>query len=183
MEGEQAFDNGQLRANIGGNTKIALVYYSFSGNTHNAVLFLRQRLESKGNEVQTIRLKLAKEESSFFKQGRDAFLKKEAALTSCEYNLEKYDFVIFATPVWAFTITPALRSYLNKAEGLKNKKAGFVLTYGSGVGVNKTKRELKQILHNKGALVEFMLGLQGSKTKDKEYLKSKFSSLSTTYDL
>ena len=123
-----------------------------------------------------LRLKPYNEDSSFFKQCREAFLKKEPELTGAEYDLEEYDFVIFATPVWAFTIAPALRSYLNKVEGLKNKKAGFILTYGSGVGVNKTKKELKQILNNKEAAVGFGLSLKGSKVSDKEYLEKEFSS-------
>ena len=163
--------------------KIALVYYSFSGNTHNAVLFLQRALEEKAHQTQTIRLKPSKEESSFFKQGRDAFLKREAELIDCDYSLGKYDFVIFATPVWAFTITPALRGYLNKTGRLNNKKTGLILTYGSGVGVNKTQKELKQILNNKGATVKFELSLKGSKTKDKEYLKNEFSSLTKSYEL
>ena len=162
--------------------KIALVYYSFSGNTHNAVPFLQRALEEKAHQTQTIRLKPSKEESSFFKQGRDAFLKKEAALSGCEYNLGQYDFIVFATPVWAFTITPALRSYLNKVEGLKSKKVGFVLTFGSGAGANKAKKELERMLKGKGARVEFSLGLKGNKVKDREYLQSEFSSLISSFE-
>jgi len=162
--------------------KIAVVYYSFSGNTHNAILFLQKTLEAKVHQVQTIRLKPSREESSFFKQGRDAFLKKEAELSGCDYNLAQYDFVIFATPVWAFTITPALRSYLNRVEGLENKRTSFVLTFGSGVGVNKTKRELGRILKGKEAIVEFALSLKGSKTKDKEYLQSEFYPLVSSFE-
>ena len=169
--------NGEEQMNI------ALVYYSFSGNTHSAVIFFRQALEEKTHQIQTVRLKLSREESSFFKQCRDAFLKKEAELSGCEYSLKQYDFIIFATPVWAFTITPALRSYLSKADGLKNKKVGFILTFGSGAGANKTKKELERILKDKGATVEFSLGLKGNKIKDKEYLRNEFSSLTKSYGL
>ena len=157
--------------------KIILVYYSFSGNTNNAMLFLRRLMEEKGHQVRTMRLKLIQEEKSFFRQGRDAFLRRRAHLADCDYNLGGYDFAVFATPVWAFTITPALRSYLNKAEGLKGKRAGFVLTYGAGIGVDKTRRELKLILENKGAKVIFALSLKGEKTKEEDYLRREFSSL------
>jgi len=163
--------------------KIAVIYYSFSGNTHNAVLFLRQNLEKREHQVCLLRLKPYNEESSFFKQCREAFLKKEPELKGAEYDLKEYGFVVFAAPVWAFTIAPALRSYLKKAGGLKNKKAGFILTYGSGAGVNKTKKELKQILNNKGAAVVFGLSLKGSRVRDKKYLEQEFSSLTVNFQL
>jgi len=164
--------------------RLALVYYSFSGKTQRAVEYLQQELISKNQEVVVIEIKPQVEERNFFKQCLAAYFKKKIEFQSTlNYYLSEFDYVIFASAVWAFTITPALRSYLEKAEGLQDKKAGCFLTYGSGTGARKALRELEGILESKGANVVYSKVLQGDKTKDKNYLEEKFNSLPETLDL
>lgn len=158
--------------------KIALVYYSFSGKTQRAAEHLRQELVSRNQEAVVIEIKPQVEERNFFRQCLAACFKKKTELkSSLNYELSEFDYVIFASAVWAFTITPALRSYLEKAEGLQNKKAGCFLTYGSGTGARKALKELEGILLGKGTNLVYSECLQGLKTKNKNYLEGKFSSL------
>lgn len=154
--------------------KIGLVFYSFSGNTKRVFEYLKEKFLSCGDEVEFIQLKPVNEPKSFFRQGLSAFLKNKPLLSGeIPYDLEGFDYLILGSPLWAFTFAPALRSYLDKVKGLKGKKVRILFTYGSGAGLDKGIRELKELLENKGAQVESFLGLSGSKVKDKNYLEEK----------
>lgn len=155
----------------------AIVFYSFSGNTRRACLFLKDKAASLGSSLDLIDLKLEKEVTSFFAQCLEAALNKKPALIEANYDLEKYDFLIFASPVWAFTYAPALRSYLNKIKGLENKTTACFLTFGSGAGKNKALKELENILKSKKARVLFSRNLSGAKTGDNVYLEWCFKTL------
>ena len=155
----------------------AVVFYSFSGNTKRACLFLKDKAASAGGSLDLIDLRLEKEVTSFFGQCLEAALKKKPALLEIDYDLGKYDFLIFASPIWAFTYAPALRSYLDKIKGLENKTTACFLTFGSGAGKNKALKELESILKSKKARVLFAKNLSGAKTGDNVYLEWCFKAL------
>ena len=157
--------------------KIGIIFYSFSGNTKRACDYLKERFSSEGITVELIELKPSFEEKSFFKQCQQAFFKAKPELEEVSYDLSEYKFLIFASAVWAFTFTPALRTYLNKVTGLDNKNTASLITYGSGTGSKKALRELEMALRDKGARVVFSKLCSGDKTKDKNHLKDVFASL------
>ena len=162
-------------------TKIALIFYSYSGNTKKAIDCIKDKLIFKKINVETIEIKPLVEERNFFKQCIDSFRKKTPQLSdSLKYDLSTFDYIIFASPIWALTITPSLRSYLTKVEGLKDKKTACFLTYGSGTGSQKALRELGDILKNKGANLAFSGSLSGFKTKNKSYLEDRLRPLLET---
>lgn len=157
--------------------KVAIIYYSFSGNTKRACLFLSRQLTAKGLEADLIELKPKDETRSFFKQGGQAFFKDILQLAEVDYDVGRYEIVIFASPVWAFTFAPALRSYLRKIINLEGKRVGCFLTYGSGLGKGKSLAELENAIRElKGRLV-FSKDCSGIKTKDKAYLEEVFKPL------
>ena len=156
---------------------IAVVFYSFSGKTERACLFLKDKLIANGIEVDGVELKPQKEETSFFKQCIQAFLRSRPVLGETSLYLDKYDLVVFASPVWAFTFAPALRSYLDQVKGLENKKAACFLTFGSGAGSKRALKELEDILRNKGAHILFSQNIPGYKTREESYLEHKFKPL------
>ncbi len=157
--------------------KVAVIYYSFSGNTRNMCEFISEELNKKGYPTASIVLKPKKETTSFFSQGREAFLRREIELLDIEAirDISSYDFVIFASPVWAFTITPAMRSYLKKVQGLKEKKCLALLTAGSIKGAGKVLREFVLLITARGGKVWFKKALKGNHTKDKGYLREKLT--------
>ena len=157
--------------------KIGIIFYSFSGNTQRACAYVKESLQSEDTEIELIELKPLSEEKSFFKQSKQAFFKAKPQLEDVNYDLSGYDFLIFASAVWAFTFTPALRSYLDKVTGIENKNGGCFITYGSGAGSAKALRELEMILRDKGMRVVFAKNLSGYKTKNKDYLEEAFVSL------
>jgi len=156
--------------------KVAIVFYSFSGNTRRCCEFIRTSLQGAA-QVELLELKPKKEEEKFLKQCAQAFMKRKVPLCDTEYNLATFDAIIFASPVWAFTFAPALHYYFEKVEGLQGKRVGCFLTYGSGAGSNKALKELIATVKAKGGEVVFSKNLQDYKTKDEKYLEENLASL------
>ncbi len=159
--------------------KVAIIYYSFSGNTQRMCEFLLDKLSRKEVLAEQIVLKPKKETRSFFTQGRLAFLRKEVELLNIEDNmsLAAYDFIIFASPVWAFTITPAMRSYISKAQGLQRKKCAALLTAGSIKGAGRALDEFVSLIRGIEGEVVFRKVVVGKRTKDREYLEEELRPL------
>ena len=157
--------------------KIGIVFYSFSGNTRRVCSFLRQRIAKENREVKLFDLKLKKEASAFFEQCRQAFFRVKPELKGSDFSIEEYDYIIFASPVWAFTITPALRSYLEKIKNLNGKAVACFLTYGSGVGSQKALRELQKTIEAKQGSLIFSKNLKDRKTSDSVFLEAELKPL------
>lgn len=151
--------------------RIAIVFYSFSGNTKRLSLFLKEMLERKNHKVDIVEIKAEKEIKSFFRQVFCAFLKREIPLKRININFDEFDLIIFATPVWAFTITPHLRAFLEDIN-LEGKKTACFVTFGSGAGAEKALRELENILKNKKAKILFSFKIKDKDTKNKNFLQS-----------
>ena len=157
--------------------KTTIVFYSFSGNTQRACLFLKEKLGSQGIPADEIQLRPKKEAASFFGQCWQAALRRTPELVECNCDVRGYDVVIFSSPVWAFTIAPALRAYLKRIKNCEDKKVVCFLTFGSGTGSSKALKELEEILRKKRAYILFSENLAGRKTKDDSYLKESFKAL------
>ena len=157
--------------------KIGIIFYSFSGNTKRASTYIKEDLQFENTTIELIELKPLPEEKNFFKQSKQALFKVKPQLEKVNYDLSGYDFLVFASAVWAFTFTPALRTYFDKVTGLEGKMAGCLITYGSGTGSKKALRELETILREKGAHVVFSKTCSGYKTRKKDYLKDVFAPL------
>jgi flavodoxin len=64
---------------------------------------------------------------------RDATFKRKTAIKPLEKNPADYDLVIIGTPVWAWTMTPAVRTYIEQNRGRFNRVA-FYCTMGINGG-------------------------------------------------
>ena len=155
--------------------KTAVVFYSFSGNTRKLARFLGAYAKEQG--VELFDLKLEKEEKSFLGQCRDARKKLSPPLAGFAFDPQKYDMIIFASPVWAFTFAPALRSALGAIASLAGKKAAAIITCGSGLGTKKAVQEMETMLKQKGAEVVFAGFAKGHKCSDAVYLQEQLSGL------
>lgn len=155
--------------------KIAIVFYSFSGNTRNLARFIKE--SCPGHEVTLIDLKLAKEEKSFLGQCRDAHMKIKPELKGYAFDAMQHDLTVFASPVWAFTFAPALRSALKKVDNIGNKNVAAIVTCGSGLGTKKTLQELSDVLKQKGGNVVFTGFVSGHKCTRAAYLNEQLKGL------
>jgi menaquinone-dependent protoporphyrinogen IX oxidase len=156
---------------------ILAVFYSFSGNTEKVCSFLKNELCKKGHSVDIVKLKPEKEETTFINQTNAARRNQISKLKNTEFNVSPYQLVVFASPVWAFTITPALRSYLEKCEGLQGKNAAAILTCGSAITSGRALKELEGKIAAKGGAVIFSEYVVGGKAGDGRYLEGRLKKL------
>jgi len=133
--------------------RIAVVYYSFTGNTHRVGQLIVGVLKSKGDDGIPVRIRPLKEEASFIKQAKDSLLSKKPEIYRTLLDLKDYDKIIIGSPVWAFNIAPAINTYLEKCSSIEGKDAICFVTYGSGVGKERAIRIMKDKLTQKGAKV------------------------------
>jgi flavodoxin len=150
--------------------KIAIVYYSYSGNTKKIADALADYLKPQGT-VQMIELKALDESNNFFAQASRAFWHKKAEITVADFNLSHSDLVCFGTPVWAFAPAPAMNTYLDKCWGLPGKEVILFTTYGSGAGRERCLNYMQDILAKKGAQNFKRLHVQQFKVGEQELVK------------
>ena len=124
--------------------KTLIVYYSLEGNTQWAAEKLAERLGAD-----TLRLvpKAAYPDRGFKKflfGGKSAVMKEAPELESYEVDITQYEQIVLATPVWAGTLTPPLRSFIQR-EDLSGKRLALVAS-SMGGSPGKTFEHLKALL-------------------------------------
>ena len=144
--------------------KIAIVYYSMSGNTDYVAKHI-----SKNIEADLIRIipKKAYPDSGFKKfiwGGKSAVMGETPVLEKYKFDDSKYDYIIFGTPVWASSFVPPIRTFIKEnKDKLNNKKIAIFICY-SGGGAEKAIEKLKKYLQ----INEFEAELMLIDPKDKE---------------
>ena len=147
--------------------KTIVIYYSYSGNTHRVVQLIVNVLKNKGEEAIPVRIRPLTEVTTFLGQCREAFLGKKPELYRTLLDLKDFDRIILGSPVWAFKPAPAINTYLDKCSSLQGKEAIAFVTYGSGVGKDKTLQAMKKSLEKKGAHVATTISFQQSESPAK----------------
>ncbi len=118
--------------------KILVVYYSLTGNTKFIAEQISNELNADIEEVKPKKNLNPESSSKFLWGGMQASMKKKPKLEDLTYNPSDYDLTIIGTPVWAWTITPPIRSYCTKFD-LKGKKIAL-WTCSDGDGIKAMKR-------------------------------------------
>lgn len=126
--------------------KTAIVYYSMSGNTE----YVAERI---AKEINADLIPIFPEKSfpdkgfkKFLWGGKSAVMGEMPNLLPYTFDAEKYDSVIFGTPVWASNFTPPIRTFISKnRDNLKNKKISAFLCFAGGGG-QKALDKLKSFL-------------------------------------
>jgi flavodoxin len=108
--------------------KILVAFYSRTGFTRKVCQELAQKLNADIEEI--IDTKSRKGPIGWLYAGRDASRKMSTLIAQPQKDPAQYDLVVLGTPIWAWTLTPAVRSYLTQNKG-KIKKAAFLCTMGS----------------------------------------------------
>ena len=123
--------------------KFLIVYYSRTGTTKKVAEQIAHRLGAKSEEI--IDLKKRKGPIGYIVAGKDATQKKHTKLGPYNKNPKDYDVIIIGTPIWAWTITPAVRTYLHDHKNvLKNKSLAFFCTMG-GSGDKNAFEEMQKL--------------------------------------
>jgi flavodoxin len=120
--------------------KNLIVYYSRTGMTKKAAESIKEKTGWEIEEI--IDNKDRRGAIGYILSGRDAMLKKAADIKDTMHNPAEYDMVIVGTPIWSFTVSSPIRTYLNKQTG-NFKKAAFFCTM-DGSGFEKTFSEMEK---------------------------------------
>lgn len=115
-------------------TKSLIIFYSLEGNTKFLTETIAKSIGADILELKPKEEKVKKNEfTKYFWGGKQVLFKEKPKLENFDKNPEDYDLVFIGTPIWAWTYTPAIRSFLEN-QNLKNKKIALFCTHEGGKG-------------------------------------------------
>ena len=125
--------------------KVAIVYYSLTGNVQWVV-------DAMGSALSADKVRLVPKKEypdkgfkKFFWGGKSAVMKETPTLEPYTFDPDQYNIVVLATPVWAGTFAPPLRTFLQQYGASIATKAVSALLCCSG-GEGKAKEKLRTAL-------------------------------------
>ena len=124
--------------------KVLVVYYSLTGNTKLIAEAIAESINSDVLELKPVKELNAEGGSKYFWGGFQATMKKKPKLMEFDINPLGYDLIILGTPVWAWTYSPPIRSFLSKYDLTGKNVALLTCSAGDGVkAMNRFKESLK----------------------------------------
>lgn len=125
--------------------KTIFIYFSYSGDNKIFADIIKRELE-----CDLLRLEPVKEYTNsnikiLFQGGYESVAKKLPTLKPYEFNANDYEYIIIATPVWASTFAPVLRSFFQD-NPITNKK--IILTCSHRGGPGNTIKNLTDVFSN-----------------------------------
>ena len=142
--------------------KALVVYYSRTGNTKKVAEAVAGQLGCDVERIEDTKDRTGL--TGWFKSGRDALRRKETVIGPPQRDPAAYDLVLIGTPVWAWTVTPAVRAYITAVKD-KLPDVGFFATAG-GCGFSKTFRHMEGLC---GKAPVATLGLTEKPVKRDQY--------------
>jgi flavodoxin len=114
--------------------KVGIIVFSHTGNTLSVAEKLQERLATAGHSVKLERVTAVD----------DSPQAKKVELKSAP-DTGPYDMLVFATPVWAFSLPPVMKHYLEQIPTLEGKAVGCFVTQTfpfPWLGGNRTIRQM-----------------------------------------
>lgn len=122
---------------------IGIIIHSQSGHTYSAALKLQEKLSTAGHKAVIEQLKPIGDVHPGVKNLRLETIP----------GIDKYEGIVLAAPVWAFSISPVLKAYLEQLTSLQGKKIASFVTMGfplAWMGGNRAINQLKKTCLSKG---------------------------------
>jgi flavodoxin len=124
--------------------KILIVYYSLTGNTKIIAEAIAESINSDILEIKPVKELNAEGGSKFFWGGYQSTMKKKPKLKPFDINPLEYDLLFIGTPVWAWSLSPPIRSFLSKYDLTGKNVALWTCSAGDGVkAMNRFREALK----------------------------------------
>lgn len=123
--------------------KIGIIVYSQTGNTYSVAQRLAEKLTNQGHDTHIERIKPLE----------GATLVKGLIHFEALPELAAFDALIFASPVHAFSLAPAMKQYLLQIAPLKNKKTACFVTQqlkSPWMGGNSAVKTMQKLCAKKG---------------------------------
>ncbi len=141
--------------------KTAIVYYSYTGTTKWYLKQIAEEISVDLIEIKPTKSLHSTGLKSYIQGGSQSFRKTTPNLMPYDFDGSKYDLILIASPVWAFTFAPPIRSFLKK-ESITGKKVSFFITHQGAPGA--TAKHFEKILKGN----EIIQGLEINTKKNKE---------------
>lgn len=148
--------------------KIAVIYYSLSGNTRFISTKIADILKADIFEIKETKRSVTKKGFlKYFCGGKQVVLKESPNIEDINIDLNNYDTIFIGTPVWVRTFTPAVKTFLSKYK-IKDKKIYLFCSHNGAKG--KTISNMKKTLMGNEVISEFEI-TKPLENKDKTIAK------------
>lgn len=125
--------------------KKLIVYYSFEGRTEALSKVLAEVIDAEILAIKPVKEHKSKGFTKFIWGGSMQVMNRRPKLEAYDFNPSDYDLIIFAGPVWAGSIAPPLKVFLEN-EDILAKKVAYFFTHQGGQG--KTRQHFEELLEN-----------------------------------
>ncbi len=126
--------------------KIGIIVHSYTGNTYEVAKKLEEKLKGAGKDVEIQRVKMVGGDEP---KGKDIEFENPP-------EVDKYDALIFGSPVHAFSLAVAMRTYLEQIPSLQDKKIALFVTKNlrfEWTGGTRAIGQMKKICQAKGGMI------------------------------
>jgi flavodoxin len=126
--------------------KIGIIVHSQTNNTYYVVQKLSEKLSEAGNKVEIEKVNMVGGNKP---QGKDIQIENPPEVSG-------YDALIFGSPVHAFSLAPAMKTYLDQISSLQDKNVACFVTKSlpfNWTGGNQAIDKMKKICESKGATI------------------------------
>ncbi len=123
--------------------KILVIFYSRTGTTKTVGENIANILKCDSEEIFDTKDRMGV--MGYMQAGKDAMLKKLTKLKKIQKTSGLYDLVIIGGPVWGFTVSTPIRTYITEN---KFKNVAFFCTQG-GSGAEKAFSEMERLTGKK----------------------------------
>ena len=110
--------------------KILLTYFSHTGNTQKIAKAIAAKYDADIEQIKETDDRVGV--SGYLAAGRDALFKRHGSIQSAHKDPAQYDLTILGTPIWAWSVSPPVRTYINEHKSSFNQVAFFCTEGGSG---------------------------------------------------
>lgn len=141
--------------------KIAVVIYSYTGNSFSIGQKIVRFLQNQNHDAQLLRVNVTDDQPS----------KTDIKLGEIE-SIASFDKVIFGSPVRAFSLAPAMVKYLQQTDSLSGKTVSCFVTKQlpfSWTGGTSALKKMVSLCEVKGASID-KTGIINWSSKNREYM-------------
>jgi flavodoxin len=115
------------------NKKVLVIYYSLSGNTRSVAEMLHGKTGGDLFEIETVKSYPADYNECTQVARRELQTGNLPALTKSPPDMSSYDLVLLGSPVWWYTVSTPVMSFLKQADFAGTRVSAFC-THEGGVG-------------------------------------------------
>ncbi len=113
--------------------RTVVLFYSFEGSTKKVAEIISRALRCEMVEVKPVQELHSTGFSKYIWGGTQVFMRRKPDLHELSVDLNLYDTVLLGSPVWAWNVSPPIRTLLEKGF-LRNKDIAFFCCHEGGPG-------------------------------------------------